>query len=120
MKKSFSGIARKLFVGIFLSLFILALSACQTVKLDTFNKNYAAGMTAISAVYSIAANGVEVGKISKEDGQRILQGADKVRHLFGEARIAYNIDQKGGMAALNVAVMALNVLQDELGQVSKP
>ncbi len=112
---------RKMLVGLFLSVCILALSACQTLKVDTFNKSYAAGISVLSVVYSVTANGVEMGKISKDDGRKILQEADRVRNLFGTARIAYlsGSDGDGGATSLNFAIAALTVLQHELDNVLK-
>ncbi len=112
---------KKLFTGTFLLLAILLLSSCSSLmRVDTFNKQYAVGMTAVQAVYSITATGVEAGKISKEDGRLLMQHADAVRNFFGTARINYAVNPEEGISCMNYALAALQALQDELTQKSKP
>lgn len=112
MRKRFTGI------GAFVVMVCLLLSSCQTLKVDTFNKQYAAAMTAISAVYTVTANGVEAGKISKQDGRAIMERADQVRNFFGTAKIAYNTNPEEGISAMNYAIAALQLLQQELNKLT--
>ena len=81
---------RHVLVGFLLTMVILLLSSCESLlRVDTFNKQYAVGMTGVQAVYTVTAAGVESGRISKEEGRVLLGRADGVSNGFGAARVAY-------------------------------
>ena len=112
---------RHLLIGFLLTAAILLLSSCESLlRVDTFNKQYAASMTAVQAVYTLAAAGVESGKISKEEGLVLLQGADTVRDIFATARIARQTKPEEGTALMQLGLAALEALQTELKRVTKP
>jgi hypothetical protein len=49
-----------------------------------------------------------------------MQHADAVRNFFGTARINYAVNPEEGISGMNYALAALQALQDELTQKSKP
>jgi hypothetical protein len=109
-----------LLTGIVLTAIILFLSSCQSLNVDTFNKQYAAGMTGVQAVYTVTAAGVESGRISKEEGRVLLGRADGVSNGFSAARVAYKASHEEGMAMMQLALAALEVLQTDLKRVTTP
>ena len=112
---------RHVLVGFLLTLIILLLSSCESLlRVDTFNKQYAAGMTGVQAVYTVTAAAVESGRISKEEGRVLLGRADGVREGFGAARVAYKASHEEGVTGMRLALAALEVLQTDLKRVTTP
>jgi len=112
---------RHVVAGCWVMMVMLWLSACASVlQVDTFNKQYAAGMTAVQAVYTVTAAGVESGRISKEEGRVLLGRADGVREVFGAARISFRINPEEGVAVLKLALAALEALQTDLKRGTQP
>ncbi len=112
---------RHVIIGFLLTTVILLLSSCESLlQLDTFNKQYAASMTAVQAVYTLTAAGVESGRISKEDGRVLLGRADAVRDLFDTARTLRRTNPEEGAAGMQLALAALETLQTELKRVAQP
>ena len=112
---------RHVVAGCWVMMVMLWLSACASVlQVDTFNKQYAAGMTAVQAVYTVTAAGVESGRISKEEGRVLLGRADGVREVFGAARISFRINPEEGVAGLKLALAALEALQTDLKRGTQP
>ena len=112
---------RHVLVGVLLTMVMLLFLACESLlRVDTFNKQYAAGMTGVQAVYTVTAAGVESGRISKEEGRVLLGRADGVREVFGAARVAYKANPENGLAGMRLALAALEVLQTDLKRVTKP
>ena len=104
-----------------LTMVILLLSSCESLlRVDTFNKQYAAGMTGVQAVYTVTATGIESGRISKEEGRLLLRRADGVREGFGAARVAYKANPEEGVTGMRLALSALEVLQKDLKRVTTP
>ena len=100
---------------------MLLLSSCASVlRVDTFNKQYAAGMTAVQSVYTVTAAGVESGRISKEEGRVLLGRVDGVREVFGAARISFRTSPEEGVAGMQLALAALEALQTDLKRVTQP
>ena len=63
---------RHVLVGVLLTMVMLLFLACESLlRVDTFNKQYAAGMTGVQAVYTVTAAAVESGRISKEEGRDV-------------------------------------------------
>ena len=112
---------RHVLVGFLLTMVILLLSSCESLlRVDTFNKQYAAGMTGVQAVYTVTAAGVESGRISKEEGRVLLGRADGVSNGFGAARVAYKANPEEGVTVMRLALAALEVLQTDLKRVTTP
>ena len=112
---------RHFLAGFLLTMVMLLLSSCASLlRVDTFNKQYAVGMTAVQAVYTVTATGVESGRISKEDGRVLLGRADGVREVFGAARISYKTNPEKGVAGMHLALAALEALQTDLKRVTQP
>ena len=112
---------RHVFRGCWVMMVMLLLSSCASVlQVDTFNKQYASGMTAVQAVYTVTAAGVESGRISKEEGRVLLGRADGVREVFGAARISFRTSHEEGVAGMELALAALEVLQTDLKRVMQP
>lgn len=99
----------------FLTLLIaLAITACSSFPVKSFNDKLAVGYTTVAAIYDVTAVAVRAHKLTAPDAKNILAQADNVRDALDIARDLYTAKDAAANDKLATAITTLNALQTYL------
>jgi Glucan phosphorylase len=99
----------------FLTLLIaLAITACASFPVRSFNDKLAVAYTTVSAIYDVTAVAVRAHKLTAPDAKNILAQADNVRDALDIARDLYTAKDAAANDKLATAIATLNALQTYL------
>lgn len=98
---------------LFVALLAFALAACQgIVRPETLDQRLAYAYGVHTAVLNAAADGVDAGRISVEDGQAVMDLAEESRMLLDTTRTALIVqDLESAEASLELAIGVLEQVQ---------
>lgn len=104
----------------FLFAMVLVLSACASLGIppaDTFNKRLQVGYTTIETVADSTTLLLQTGKLSRSDGENVLEQATNAKASLDIARSIHETSPELGDSKLSATLLVLQTLQVYVGGV---